>query len=97
MRYLGKIHGRGALMCGGSRIAAATYDFDRFDRGHAGIVISGEIELAPKALKGFFGRSDVRLRTDGGKVFRLSFDAKEMTDGSGIAYVEAKEQLAAAD
>jgi hypothetical protein len=95
MRYLGGISGSGVLKCNGEEIARATYDFDSFLKEPAGVTSCGEIRLAATALKGVFGRKDVQLLTDNGRLFNLRFSEKELLPASDVAHVDVKGELPA--
>lgn len=65
-------------MCGGSEITRAFYDFDGFLQPKIGVTSCGEIRLAATALKDVFGRTDVQLRTDDGRLLALRFSDKKL-------------------
>ncbi len=67
--------------------ACTTYEFEGFSRKTGGITGSGEIKLAPDALKSLFGRSDLQLLTDSGRLFNLKFSDKELS-ASNFAHVD---------
>ena len=92
MRYLGAISGSGTLKCGGEEVARATYDFDGFFRKPVGVTGSGEIQLAPVALKRVFGRRDVQLLTDDGRLLDLRFSEKLLAAGD-VAHVDVTGDL----
>ena len=74
MRYLGGLRGTGILKCGSDTASAsAAYDIDGFLRGNNQVAACGEIHPSPGALRNVFGRRDLQLLTDDGRVLRLSF------------------------
>lgn len=74
MRYLGGLRGTGILKCGSDTASAsAAYDIDGFLRGNNQVAACGEIRMSPGALRNVFGRRDLQLLTDDGRVLRLSF------------------------
>lgn len=87
MKYLGKISGSGTIKGPGVENACATYEFEGFSRKTGHMSGSGEITLAPLALRSLFGRSGVQLHTDSGRVFTLKFSDKELS-ASNCANVE---------
>jgi hypothetical protein len=93
MRYLGAISGSGMLKCDGEEIARASYDFDGFFREPAGVISCGEIRLSPAALKGVFGRENVQLLTDDGRLLNLTFSEKAMPSASDVAHVDVTGDL----
>jgi hypothetical protein len=88
MQYLGGIQGAGSLTCGRETIARAAYDFDGFLTKPGQIVGSGEIRMAPEALRGVFGRKDLHLLTDNGRRLSLRFSEKRLRSASDAAHVD---------
>lgn len=88
MQYLGGIHGAGSLTCGSETIARADYDFDAFLTKPGQVVGSGEIQMAPEALRDVFGRKDLHLLTDTGRRFSLRFSEKRLRPASDAAHVD---------
>lgn len=93
MQYLGRIAGSGQLMRDGESIARASYEFEGYMRPRGIVVGSGEINLAPAALKSVFGRPRVQLRTDDGRLLDLRFTDKELRLANGVAEVEVSGEL----
>ncbi|WP_193178126.1 hypothetical protein [Oricola nitratireducens] len=94
MRYIGEISGNGTLKCEGVDIASASYDFESYSRKTGGLTGSGEITLAPEALKSCFGRSGVQLMTEDGRMFNLTFPEKLMREPN-VAHVVVSGDLPA--
>lgn len=88
MQYLGRIAGSGLLMRDGDAVARTSYDFEGFARQRGVVVSSGEINLAPSDLKTVFGRLNVQLLTDDGRLLDLKFTDKELRHASDVAQVE---------
>ena len=78
MRYLGRVSGHGLVMCDGKSVARAAYDFDGYLRPKTGVMSCGEIRLDASALKDVFGRLDVQLQTDDGRLFDIRFSEKKL-------------------
>lgn len=95
MRYLGGLSGYGALTCSGEHIARVSYDFDGFFREPVGVTCCGEIQLSAAALKGVFGRRDLQLLTDDGRLLDLTFSEKALVSASGVAHVDVTGELPA--
>lgn len=93
MRYLGGFSGAGVLKCNGEEIARASYDFDSFFKKTIGMTSSGEIRSSAAALKGVFGRENVQLLTDDGRLLDLRFSEKDLAPASGVAHVEVTGEL----
>jgi hypothetical protein len=95
MRYLGKISGKGMVLCNGERIEQAAYDFEVYLNKPMGITSSGEIRMSRTALTGVFGRKDVQILTDDGRLLDLRFSAKELLPMVDFAHVDVKGELPA--
>ena len=93
MHYLGRISGYGVLQCNGEHIARVSYDFDGFFKRLVGVTCCGEIRLSAAALKRVFGRTDVQLLTDDGRLFDLTFSEKALLSASDVAHVDVTGEL----
>lgn len=93
MHYLGAISGNGVLMCDGKEVARASYHFDGFLRPPKGIISSGEIRLSASTLQVVFGRGDVQIRTDDGRLLDLRFSEKKLDSAADVAHVEVTGDL----
>lgn len=94
MRYIGGISGTGTLKCNGEEVARVSYEFDGFYTEATGVTRSGELRIAADALKSVFGRKDVQLLTDDGRIFDLSFSDKTLRPATDIAHVDATDDEA---
>jgi hypothetical protein len=88
MKYLGGIHGSGDLKSADETFARVDYDFDSFLRKPGEVIGSGEIRMAPDALEQVFGRDDLQLHTDDGRLLHLRFSEKTLPAASGAAHVD---------
>lgn len=88
MRYLGGISGFGSLKCGGETMARAEYAFDGFLSKTGQITGSGEIRLVADALSRVFGRRDIKLLTEDGRLLGLYFSGKQLPPAAGVAHVD---------
>jgi hypothetical protein len=93
MHYLGGISGSGVLKCNGREVARATYDFDGFYHKPVGVTGSGEIRLSAIDLRNVFGRKDVQLFTDDGRLLDLKFSEKALPSASDVAHVDVTGDL----
>lgn len=93
MNYLGRLSGNGLLKCNDEEIGRATYDFEVFFKKPLGVTSCGEIRLSADALKEVFGRNDVQLLTDDGRLLDLKFSEKELSAESGVAHVDVTGDL----
>jgi hypothetical protein len=91
MRYLGSISGKGVLKCDGEEIARVSYEFEGFYAGSSGVTRSGELRVSAAALKSVFGRKDIHLLTDDGRIFDLKFSDKVLRPATDIVYVDARD------
>jgi hypothetical protein len=95
MHYLGRISGYGVLQCNGEHIARASYDFDGFFKKPVGVTCCGEIQLPAAILKDVFGRRDIQLLTDEGRLLDLTFSGKALLSASDVAHVDVTGELPA--
>jgi hypothetical protein len=94
MRYLGSLRGSGVLKSGDDATGVqANYDFDGFLRKNDQVASCGEIRMAPGALKDVFGRRDLRLLTEDGRVLNLCFSDKQLKATSDAAPVDVTGEL----
>jgi hypothetical protein len=93
MLYLGGLSGAGILKCNGEEIVRATYDFEGYMRPPFGVTCSGEIGMPAAILKDLFGRRDVQLLTDDGRLLDLRFSEKKLGQASETAHVDVTGQL----
>ena len=73
MQYLGGLRGAGILTSGNETVARASYDFDGFLTDPGEVMCCGEIRLPPQALRKVFGRKDLQLLTEEGRLLSLRF------------------------
>ena len=93
LRYLGGISGHGVVTQNGAKIAPATFDFDGYFRAAAGVTACGEIQMPADVLKSLFGRSDLQLVTDQGRLLDLSFSDPASPPAGDVAHVDVSGEL----
>jgi hypothetical protein len=93
MHYLGQLQGAGSLTCKGETVARASYDFDGFLSRPGQVSGSGEIRMSPDKLKEVFGRSDVKLLTDDGRLLSIRFSERRLGSAGDAAHVEVGGEL----
>lgn len=93
MRHLGVMRGSGTLHCKGEPVGRADYELDGYLVRPGEIVASGEVHLDATVLADAFGRNDLTLRTDDGRVLSLRFSGKRLAPGSEVAHADVREGL----
>jgi hypothetical protein len=92
---LGSFSGNGVLRCNGEHIARASYDSDGFVTKPLAVTCCGEIQLAAAILGNLFGRRDVQLLTDDGRLLNLLFCEKALRSAGDVAHVDVTGELPA--
>lgn len=87
MRYLGSVSGSGTLKCDGCENARVNYTFEGYSLKRGMAIGSGEVELAPAALRSMFRRRNVELHADDGHIFELKFSGTDLLEPT-VATVE---------
>ena len=89
MRYLGVMRGCGSLACGdGGSLGRVEYEIEGFLTRTGEIVGSAEIRMAPGDLDNAFGRRDLQLTTEQGRVLDVRFSGKRGDAGSAAAHAD---------
>jgi hypothetical protein len=96
MQYLGALRGSGTLSCGDKPMGPATFEFDGYLTRPGEVVASGELRMTPDALNQVFGRRDIHLRTDDGRVLSIRFSGKRLSRESDAAHVDVGGDLPSA-
>ncbi len=95
MQYLGVLRGAGNLKCEDEILARADYDFEGFLTRQGGVTGGGELRMPPDMLRLVFGRADLHLLTDEGRLLRLHFSEKQLPDASDSTHVDVTGDLPA--
>ncbi len=93
MRYLGEFSGAGMLKCDGEEIVRATYELGLFHDERTGLSSSGEIRLSSAVLEALFGRQNIQLLTDDGRLLDIRFSGKTLLSASEVAHVDVTGEL----
>lgn len=93
MRHLGVLRGNGVLESNGHAMGEASYEFDGYLVKQGEIVGSGEIEMDAAILNDAFGRNDLTLRTEDGRVLSLRFSGKLPAPGKRVAHADVRNGL----
>lgn len=88
MHYLGVLRGSGSLASGEEPIGRVDYDIDGFLTQPGDVVGSGELRMTPDDLDRAFGRTDLILTTDEGRVLTVRFSGKRLDPGSDAAHAD---------
>ena len=90
MRHLGVLRGSGMVEGNGQALGRADFEFDGYLVQPGEVVASGEVRMAPDALGNAFGRNDLSLRTDDGRVLSLRFSGKRLAAESDVAHAAVR-------
>jgi hypothetical protein len=96
MRYLGVMRGSGTLACAGEPLGRADFEIDGFQTKPGEIVGSGEIRMGQGDLERAFGRTDLQLTTDDGRVLEVRFSGKRLDASASAAHADIGGDLPAA-
>jgi hypothetical protein len=88
MRHLGVLRGSGTLRCGGVVLGPADYEIDGFCTKPGEVVGSGEIRMAPAELENAFGRRNLELTTEDGRVLAVRFSGGRLDSRLGAAHAD---------
>ena len=97
MQYLGVLRGSGTLACGDEAMGPAEFEIDGFRTLPGEVVGSGEICMTPAELANAFGRRDLELTTDDGRVLALRFSGSRHDARIGAAHADITGGLPAED
>jgi hypothetical protein len=90
MRYLGALCGSGVIESAGEAIGRADYEFDGYLMRPREIVASGEVRMKADELTNAFGRRNLVLRTDDGRLLPIVFSRQRMATSSDAAHVDVR-------
>lgn len=93
MQYLGGLRGTGMLTCGAETVARVDYDFDGYLMKPNQVTGCGEIRMSPEVLRDVFGRTDLQLLTDDGRLLSLRFSERQLRAASDSAHVDVTGDL----
>jgi hypothetical protein len=96
MRHLGVLRGSGTLSSGGVVLGRAEFEIDGFCTRPGEVVGSGEIRMGSTDLGEAFGRKDLLLTTDDGKVLAVRFSSRRRDATAGAAHADIVGGLPAA-
>jgi hypothetical protein len=96
MKYLGVIRGAGTMASGEEQLGRADYEIDGYLVRPGEVAGSGEIRMPAEALGRAFGRKDLNLTTDDGRVLSVRFSGKNPAAASDAAHADFGGALPAA-
>lgn len=96
IQFLGRLTGAGALTCDGEAMGRATFEIDGFRTRTGEVVGSGEIRMDPAELDHAFGRTNLTLTTDEGRVLAVRFSGKRHNASENAAHADITGDLPAA-
>jgi hypothetical protein len=85
MRFLGKLCGAGSLRCGEQTLGRAEYELDGYVTHTGEVVASGELRMSAESLDDAFGRNDLSLATDDGRVLKVRFSGRQQRRTTALA------------
>ena len=96
IQFLGRLTGAGTLACDGEAMGHATFEIDGFRTRTGEVVGSGEIRMSPAELDRAFGRTNLTLTTDEGRVLAVRFSGKRHNASENAAHGDITGDLPAA-
>lgn len=93
MRYLGELHGAGEIKVGDQTIGRVDYEIEGYMARFGEVTGSGEIRMSAESLKAVFGRTDILLQTEDGRLLGIRFSEKRLTPSSDSAHVDVTGDL----
>ena len=96
IQFLGRLSGAGELACDGEPMGRATFEIDGFRTRTGEIVGSGEVRMTPAELDRAFGRINLTLTTDEGRVLAVRFSGKRHNASENAAHADITGDLPAA-
>jgi hypothetical protein len=90
MRYLGALRGSGQLLGEAGPIGRVDYEFDGYLMKPGEVVASGEIRMEADQLNDIFGRRDLRLQTDDGRLLDVRFSGKRVSPRASVAHADIR-------
>jgi hypothetical protein len=88
MQYLGVLRGVGTLVCDDKPMGSTHYDLDGFQVRPGSIVASGELRMSAETLSDVFGRRELFLQTEKGRLLSIRFSGRHLPSDSEAAHVD---------
>jgi hypothetical protein len=96
IQFLGRLSGAGTLTCDGEAMGRATFEIDGFRTRTGEILGSGEVRMTPAELDRAFGRTNLTLTTDEGRVLAVRFSGTRHNATASAAHADITGDLPAA-
>ncbi len=90
MQYLGALRGAGTLIGSTGPLGRVDYELDAYLMRPGEVVASGEIRMKADELNDAFGRRDLNLQTDDGRMLGLRFSGKRISQTSNVAHADIR-------
>ena len=90
MRYLGALRGSGQLLGETGPLGRVDYELDGYLVKPGEVVASGEIRMNADELNEAFGRRDLRLQTDEGRLLGVRFSGKRISPICTAAHADVR-------
>ncbi len=90
MRYLGALRGAGMIVGEAGPLGRADYELDAYLLKPGEVVASGEIRMKPEELNEAFGRRDLSLQTEDGRMLGLRFSGRRVNQASNAAHADIR-------
>ena len=78
------------MLDGAGPLGRVDYEFDGYLMKPGEVVASGEIRMDADRLNEVFGRRDLRLQTDDGRLLDLRFSGKRVSSRTSAAHADVK-------
>lgn len=90
MQYLGALRGGGMLIGTTGPLGRVDYELDAYLVRPGEVVASGEIRMKSEELNEAFGRHDLSIRTDDGRILGLRFSGRRLSQTSDVAHADVR-------
>jgi hypothetical protein len=93
MQYLGSLRGSGELLGDAAPLGRVEYEFDGYLMKPGEVVASGEIRMDAAQINVAFGRRDLRLQADDGRMLEVHFSGKRLSSTATAAHADIRAGL----
>ena len=93
MRYLGVMRGNGSLSCDGQPLGKVEYEIEGYLNRAGEVVGSAEIRMAPDKLDYAYGRRNLQLTAEDGRVLDVRFSGNRNNARNSEAHADIRGDL----